>query len=171
MRKNTLHVYTYIYAGRAAGCMGSEMFDTGTYANHKNNKTGAEVLHPKRVGFFFYFLHVHKKKKTKNRTFILCICLRILQTIRHVDTRGYRISHKYIYIYTFTRIFIRIKGKGKGHANKIVQQKKKNQVSDFAVYIIYNIYYTHVIRVNSSLQLLHIHHIHHIIIVSTFRTE
>jgi len=34
---------------------GSKMFDTGTYANHKNNKTGAEVHTSEKGRIFFLF--------------------------------------------------------------------------------------------------------------------
>jgi len=36
---------------------GSKMFDTGTYANHKNNKTGAEVHTSEKGRRFFYFFY------------------------------------------------------------------------------------------------------------------
>jgi len=65
-----VYVYTYITQLRGRKIIiakehitrgrGSKMFDTGTYANHKNNKTGAEVqcAYTTEKGRIFFLFHV-----------------------------------------------------------------------------------------------------------------
>lgn len=93
------------------------MFDTGTYANHKNNKTGAEVLHTSEKGgrlfsfLLFYFTNIKKKTKTKH---LYYVCLR---TIRQSDTLtlGDQISYSgYLYLPIY-------------YANETVQRKTKKK--------------------------------------------
>jgi hypothetical protein len=84
-------------------CRESKMFDTGTYANHKNNKTGAEV-HTTEKGsfsFFSFFFLPYIKNKTKH---LYCV---FVYAQSDTLTWEYRISYL-------------------EHANKIVQRKKKS---------------------------------------------
>lgn len=68
----------------------SKMFDTGTYANHKNNKMGAEV-HTTEKGrdflFFFFLFTVYIKNKTEH---LYCM---FVYAQSNTLTRGYRVSY------------------------------------------------------------------------------
>lgn len=122
---DSLCTYTHDLKGRKiiiakehiTRCRGSKMFDTGTYANYKNNKTGAEVhIHPKRVDFFIFFIScIHKKIKPN-------IYIVFVYVQSDTLTWGYRISYY------------------SGYANKM----KKNVISFYADCVINTILHTYI---------------------------